>query len=356
MTTLRQKIPVTILGATGMVGQKFIELLSDHPWFSIASLAASPRSRGKKYGEIVNWQMATPLPRSVAEMILCDAEPHEGYRLAFSGLDARVAGEIEQEFANSGAIVLSNAKNHRMEPQIPLLIPEVNSEHLELIRHQTYSNNGCIITNPNCSVVGLTMALKPLVEKWGVSEVDVVTLQALSGSGYPGVSGMEIIDNVIPYIAGEEDKVETEPKKILGHCKGATIQYEEMLIRAHCNRVAVIDGHTECVTVKLKKEAKLEEIIQVWREFRGAPQELGLPLAPNFPIVYFDEEHYPQPRKQRLLGNGMSASIGRLRKTCGERWKFVVLSHNTIRGAAGGSLLNAELLVQGGFLDDRNFS
>jgi aspartate-semialdehyde dehydrogenase len=347
---MKEKIPVAILGATGMVGQKFVELLTNHPWFEITVLAASERSSGKRYGDVVNWQMNAPLPQTIADRIVRGCQPRGECKIAFSGLDSAVAGDIEHEFANAGVVIISNSKNHRMHPHIPLMIPEVNPDHLKMIKQQVYTNDGCIVTNPNCSVVGLAMALKPLADRWKIKQVDVVTMQALSGSGYPGVPSIEILDNVIPYISDEENKVESEPKKILGSQNVGGVTYYDMNIRAHCNRVAVIDGHTECVTIELEGSPSELEIIEAWRSFSGEPQELQLPTAPSQPIVYFDERAYPQPRKHRHLGKGMTVSVGGLRQADDGAWKFVVLSHNTIRGAAGGAILNAELLVEKGYL------
>lgn len=341
-----KKIPIGILGATGSVGQKFIELLSTHPWFEITALAASERSVGKKYKDAANWFQSSELPSLVAEMIVQPCEPTLSCRIVFSGLDSDVAGEIETQFACAGYIVISNSKNHRMDEAVPLLIPEVNPDHLELVRSQSFPNGGMIITNPNCSTVGLALALKPLVDRFGVEKVSVVTMQAISGAGYPGVSALDIVDNVIPYIGGEEGKMETEPLKIFGSFEHGCITPAQMQLSASCNRVAVIDGHMECVSVSLSKEAVAEEIIHAWQTFSAEPQTLFLPTAPTHPTQYFFEDHFPQPRKHRMLGNGMTASIGRLRPCPIFGWKFVVLSHNTIRGAAGGAILNAELLAK----------
>lgn len=334
------KIPVTILGATGSVGQKFVELLIEHPWFEIASLCASERSVEKKYREAANWFQSIHLPDMIGNMVVQKCESNVAGRIAFSGLDAEVAGPIEESFARAGYAVVSNSKNHRMDLDVPLLVPEVNAKHIELIKQQKFGS-GMIVTNPNCSVVGLVMALRPLVDRFGVEQVSVVTMQALSGAGYPGVSGLDIIDNMIPFIGGEEGKMETEPLKIFGI---------PMKISAQCNRVAVVDGHMESVAVKLSHAAHAEEIIDAWRSYRAEPQELQLPMSPKQPIYYFDEENYPQPRKHRMLERGMAVSIGRLRACSILDWKFTVLSHNTIRGAAGGAILNAELLVKNGFI------
>ena len=345
-----KKIPVSILGATGMVGQKFIELLSSHPWFEIVALAASDRSVGKRYADAMKWSMPTALPPKIAEMRVVPCLPDLPCKVVFSGLDSSVAGEIEKDFATAGYKVISNSSNHRMDPDVPLLIPEINGDHLKLASHQSFGH-GAIITNPNCSVIGVCMALKPLLDKWGVEAVNVVTLQALSGAGYPGIPSMDILDNVIPYIAGEEDKVETEPLKILGTYEENEIVPYPMHLSAQCTRVAVADGHLACVSVKLKKKATPSEIIAAWREFTGEPQKLNLPMAPKAPIVYLEDERHPQPKLHRALEGGMAVSVGRLRECPLFDWKFIVLSHNTIRGAAGCAILNAELMAKMGYLE-----
>jgi aspartate-semialdehyde dehydrogenase len=348
MQSMDKKIPVAILGATGMVGQKFVELLSAHPWFKIVGLAASERSSGQKYSSAMRWMMTTPLPKEFAEMTISPCLPELPCQIVFSGLDSSVAGEIEEKFAQSGYIVISNSRNHRMDPNVPLLIPEVNSHHLELVRSQSFSK-GMIVTNPNCSVIGLTCALKPLVDKWGIEMAHVVTMQAISGAGYPGVPSFDIVDNVIPYISGEEEKLESEPLKILGQlATGGVVPYK-MRLSAQCNRVAVMDGHMACVSVKFKEKAHEEEIIRAWEGFSSEAQRLGLPTAPTTPIVYHFDERHPQPKLHRDLENGMVVSIGRLRKCPLLDWKFALLSHNTIRGAAGCALLNAELMFKKGF-------
>ncbi len=343
------KIPVGILGATGSVGQKFISLLANHPWFEIAEVAASERSAGKKYKQAVNWILSSQLPESVGELTVKECEPNLNSKIVFSGLDSGVAGPIEAAFAKMGYIVVSNSKNHRMNKDVPLLVPEINADHLELIKVQNY-NGGCIVTNPNCSTIGMVMALKPLYDKFGLEAVNVVTMQALSGAGYPGVASLDIIDNVIPFISGEEPKLENEPLKILGLLDKDHVAYADIKISAQCNRVAVIDGHLECVQVKLKKKTTKEEIIKAWRNFSAEPQKYNLPSAPLNPIYYFDEEKYPQPRIHRDLDKGMAASIGRLREDSLFDYKFVVLSHNTNRGAAGGAILCAELMKAKGYI------
>jgi aspartate-semialdehyde dehydrogenase len=345
-----QKINVAILGATGSVGQKFIELLSNHPWFNIAELAASDRSAGKKYSEAVNWVMQSQLDKNISEMVVQKCEPNLKSKIVFSALDASVAGEIEEDFARNGYVVISNARNHRFDDDVPLLIPEVNPDHLDLI-HQQKFGNGFIVTNPNCSTIGLVMALKPLQDKFGIEAINVVTMQAISGGGYPGVPSMDIIDNVIPFISGEEEKMEKEPKKILGNFSNGKIQFADFKISAQCNRVAVIDGHTESVQLKFINKPSKEEMINVWNSFSSEPQKLNLPSAPQNPLIYLEGDKYPQPKLHRSLGNGMSVSVGRLRVCSLFDYKFTVLSHNTIRGAAGGTILIAELLKAKGYLE-----
>lgn len=345
-----EKIPVGVLGATGSVGQKFIQLLENHPYFDLVEVAASDRSAGKKYSEVVNWILSTPIPINVKDLIVKQCEPNLNCKLVFSGLDASVAGEIEENFAKAGYLVASNSKNHRFDKDVPLLIPEVNPEHLELIKSQKFGK-GCIVTNPNCSTIGMIIALKPLDDLFGIEAVNVVTMQALSGAGYPGVASLDIIDNVIPFIGGEEGKMETEPLKILGKMEKDEIKFSDIKISASCNRVAVLDGHLESVQIKLKKKATKEEIIAAWENFRGEPQKLNLPFAPQKPIYYFYEDKYPQPRLHRNIDKGMAVSIGRLRECNLFDYKFSVLSHNTVRGAAGGSILCAELMIAKGFLN-----
>lgn len=347
MQEKKDKIPVGILGATGSVGQKFIELLQDHPWFTITALAASGRSAGKAYKNAANWFQEKALPAGIADMTVSACKPDLPCRIVFSGLDAAVAGPIEEAFAEAGYIVISNAKNHRMMPDVPLLIPEVNPEHLALVKKQKYK--GLILTNPNCSTTGLVMALKPLHDAFGIDKVSVVTMQALSGAGHPGISSLDIIDNVIPHIGGEEDKMQTETLKLLGKCNGEKIDFSGIRISAQCNRVPVINGHTESVSLSLKKDVKKKELIRVWREYSSEPQRLGLPSAPDPAIMYFDDPRFPQPRLHRELGGGMTVSIGNLRDCAILGHKFTVLSHNTVRGAAGGAILNAELLVKKGY-------
>lgn len=340
----QKRIPVGILGATGSVGQRFVELLAHHPWFEITALAASEKSVGKSYKEAVNWLMPSPLPEAIGRMEVKPCTPDLPCSWVFSALDASVAGEIESDFALAGYIVHSNARNHRMQHDVPLLVPEVNGDHLKLITAQRYPK-GKIITNPNCSTIGLVLALKPLLDAFGIDAVSVVTMQAISGAGYPGVASMDIMDNVIPLIKGEEQKLETETLKILGKYTEQGIEHGTFKISAQCNRVPVSDGHLECVSVKFKHRASKGEVIDAWKHFAGIPQKLQLPTAPRHPTHYFEEENYPQPKLHRHLDKGMAVSIGRLRECSLFDYKFAILSHNTIRGAAGGALLNAELMI-----------
>lgn len=342
------KIPVAVLGATGSVGQKFIELLQQHPWFELTEVAASERSAGKTYKDAVNWILNSPLPEKTGKMIVQECKPGLQSRILFSGLDASVAGEIEEEFAKNGYFVISNSRNHRFDKDVPLLIPEINPDHLQLIKVQKHK--GAIVTNPNCSTIGMVMALKPLLNNFGLEAVNVVTMQALSGAGYPGIASLDIIDNVIPFIGGEEKKMETEPLKILGKLNRDGIQNLDLRISAQCNRVAVIDGHLETVQVKLKEKASIEDLKKVWKDFTAVPQQMNLPMAPLKPLYYFEEEKFPQPKLHRNIDKGMAVSVGRLRECSLFDYKFVVLSHNTVRGAAGGAILNAELLKETGYL------
>jgi len=345
------KIPAGILGATGVVGQRFVQLLENHPWFEITWLAASDRSTDLEYGAAARWRLKTPIPSRLESMRLASAEPPGAPKLIFSALEAAVADELEPRFATAGHAVVSNASAFRMRPEVPLLVPEVNAAHLRLLEQQSWrAKGGFIVTNPNCSATGLVMALAPLQQAFGVEKVFAVTMQAVSGAGYPGVASLDILGNVIPYVAKEEEKMEIETRKMLGRLNGAGIAPAELTVSAHCNRVPVEDGHTESVSVKLRKPATREQIIQTFREFRGRPQELRLPSAPERPIIFLEAADRPQPVLDVNAGGGMSVSIGRLRACPLLDWKFTVLSHNTIRGAAGAALLNAELLKAEGYL------
>lgn len=347
-----ERIRVGVLGATGAVGQRFVSLLRQHPWFDVVYLGASERSAGKAYGEAARWIQDEPLPPEMAEKTVGPCEPtgDDDIPLFFSALDSSVAGPIETDFARAGHLVVSNAKNHRMDPGVPLLVPEVNPDHLDLLRDQDFGGGG-IVTNPNCSTIGLVLALKPLHDHFGLETVHVVTLQALSGAGVPGVASMEIADNVIPFISGEEDKLETEPLKILGTLEGNGIRRAALRIGAHCTRVPVTDGHTEAISVTLRNEASAEEIVEAWNGWVAEPQRLHLPSAPARPVQYLAGATDPQPRLHRNLGRGMTVSVGRLRSDPVFDWSFFGLSHNTVRGAAGGALLCAELAVARGALE-----
>jgi aspartate-semialdehyde dehydrogenase len=346
---ISNKIPVGVLGATGSVGQKFNELLSNHPWFEVFEVAASERSAGSLYKNAVNWILSSPIPERIANLTVKNCIPDLDSKIVFSGLDSSVAGGIESEFAKKGYIVVSNSKNHRMDKDVPLLVPEINPTHLELIKTQKY-NGGCIVTNPNCSTIGLVLALKPLCDNFGLETVNVVTMQALSGAGYPGVASLDIVDNVIPFISGEEGKLESEPLKIFGKLNMHEVINTNIKISAQCNRVAVADGHLECVQVRLKNKASEKDLIDAWENFSAEPQKLNLPTAPIKPIYYFTEEKYPQPKIQRTLDKSMAVSVGRLRKDPILDYKFIVLSHNTVRGAAGGAILCAELMISKGYI------
>lgn len=334
-----------ILGATGAVGQTFIRLLQNHPQFEIAAVAASERSAGKKYQDAANWVMPCDLPDKIGEMVVqpCTSEALGDCDFVFSGLDAGVAEILELEFANAGIPVISNARNHRMRADVPLLIPEVNPDHAALIDRQ--AGPGFIVTNPNCAVVGLATALRPLVDAFGLEDVHVVTLQAISGAGYPGVASLDILGNVVPFIGGEEHKVESEPLKILGELGDSGIANATFSISAQCTRVPVIDGHLGCVSVRLSRPASRDEVTTVMKQWQSPLAGLNLPSAPDPLIRVYEDDRFPQPRLHVMEQNGMQVSIGRIRECSQFGIKFVFLVHNTIRGAAGGAILNAELLA-----------
>lgn len=349
---MQTKYPIGILGATGMVGQRFIQLLENHPWFEIAWLAASDRSSGKPYGEAARWRLDTPLPERIARMTVSPAEPKGGPRIIFAALDAAIAREMEPRFADAGCAVISNSSAFRMAPSVPLVIPEINAEHLHLIEEQPsrHTTGGYMVTNPNCSTIGLVMALKPIEDRFAIEQIIVTTMQAVSGAGYPGVPSMDILGNVVPYIGSEEEKMEAETLKLLGRLEGNAVKPLEARISAHCNRVAVEDGHTESVSIKLAKPATREELLAAWADFRPLAGQ-GLPTAPEQPVEWAPQNDRPQPRLDRNRGNGMAVTVGRLRTCNVLDWKFTLLSHNTIRGAAGATILNAELLASLGKLE-----
>ncbi len=354
---------VGILGATGMVGQRFIQLLSNHPWFEIAWLAASDRSAGKTFGEACRWKLDTPLPKKIAEMMVQPNVPElcqgELPKIIFAALDADIARELEPRFAAAGCAVISNSSAFRMAADVPLVVPEVNADHLDLIETQSWrkangGKGGYIVTNPNCSAIGLVLALKPLEERFGIESLFVSTMQAVSGAGYPGVASLDILGNVVPFIKNEEEKLQEEVGKLLGRLDDNRIELLDAKVSAHCNRVAVEDGHTECVSIKFRREATREEILAAWNEFaplRHFVQDQHLPTAPDQPVEFDAAVDRPQPRLDKMRGHGMAATVGRLRECSLLDWKFVVLSHNTIRGAAGAAVLNAEVLALLGKLD-----
>ncbi len=348
-----EKIKVGILGATGMVGQRFIDLLQDHPWFQITELAASEKSANKTYEETMRgrWKINAKIPENVKDIKVKGCKPDLDCKLVFSALDSSIAGSIEEDFAKNGYIVLSNSKNHRLDDDVPLLIPEVNQDHLSIIKKQKAKfGKGFIVTNPNCSVIGLVIALKPLHDIFGLKKVFVTTMQALSGAGYPGVASLDILDNVIPYINGEEEKIETESLKLLGEIKNDKFSFANIKISAQCNRVNVKDGHLEAVNVRLARKASLDEVKRAFKNFNPL-KKLDLPSLPTYPIIVNEEVDRPQPKYDCDLGNGMSISVGRIRRCNILDYKFLVLSHNTIRGAAGAAILNAELMKVKGYLD-----
>jgi aspartate-semialdehyde dehydrogenase len=347
------KIKTGILGATGTVGQRFVQLLQGHPWFEITTLAASTASAGRPYGEVCRWKVSAEMPPTVRDMRVEECVPGLDCDLVFSALPGEVAGSIEENLAAAGHFVSSNAKNHRLDPDVPLLIPEVNPDHIQIVVHQRRQRGwgqGFIVTSPNCCVTPLVLALKPLQNSFGLTTVMVTTMQAISGAGYPGLPSWDILDNVIPHIGGEEEKVETEPLKLLGRLEGHEFQPAPIAISAQCNRVNTVEGHLEAVSVRLARKAEVSAVVEALQSFTALPQELKLPSAPQCPIVVREEVDRPQPRYDRDEEEGMAVVVGRVRECPVLDCKFVVLGHNTVRGAAGGSILNAELLVAKGYL------
>src|ERR1700674_1924827 len=349
---MSNKHPIGILGATGVVGQRFIQMLEGHPWFEVAWLAGSDRSEGKTYAEAARWRLKTPIPANIAAMKVSPATPEGAPKIIFAALDASIAAEMEPRFAEAGCAVVSNSSALRMQSDVPLVIPEVNAGHIKLIDGQAWrkKSGGYVVTNPNCSAIGLVLALAPLQLRFGLESVMAVTMQAVSGGGYPGVASLDILGNVIPYIAKEEEKMEEETRKLLGQMNGTKVVSATFAMSAQCNRVAVEDGHTESVSIRLKRKAKPEEMIAAWNSFRAEPQELQLTSAPKNPVVYCGAPDRPQPRFDIDLGAGMTTAVGRLRPCGVLDWKFTVLSHNTIRGAAGGGVLHRRLLQAKGYL------
>ncbi|HEV2177826.1 MAG TPA: aspartate-semialdehyde dehydrogenase [Terriglobia bacterium] len=347
-----KKIEVGILGATGMVGQRFVSLLENHPWFELKWLGASGKSAGKSYAEACTWRLREPMPGKTGELRVNECQPRNAPHLLFASLDSQVAGDIEKDFARAGHVVISNSATYRMEADVPLVIPEVNPDHLALVRSQRQQRgwNGCIVTNPNCTTVGLVMSLAPLEKAFGIERVVMTSMQAVSGAGYPGVPTLDILGNVIPYIANEEEKVERETKKLLGKFTDGRVAAAKLAVSASCNRVLVEDGHMETVSVALKAKASIENLVEVWRKFRALPQERQLPSAPAHPVLVRDEPDRPQPKFDVDAEGGMAAVIGRVRPCAALQFKYIVLSHNTLRGAAGAALLNAELMKSEGYL------
>lgn len=347
-----ERIPVAVLGATGAVGQTFVRLLRDHPWLELRELAASDRSTGKSYRDATRWLDGALDERTGANTVVaCDPARIES-PIVFSALDSSVAGDIEQRFAQAGKVVLSNARNFRMADDVPLVIPEINPDHLGLldVQRRTRGWDGAIVTNANCAAIVASMALAPLHQRFGVREVALMTMQAVSGAGYPGVPSLDILGNVIPYIGDEEGKLESEPQKILGTLSGDSLTMAPIRVSAHANRVAVEHGHTVCMSVRLSKKASESEGIAALREWRGAEVARGLPSAPERPLAYTDLPDRPQPRRDVNTGKGLTVIAGRFRADSLFDFKMVAMGHNTIRGAAGASILNAELMIATGLI------
>ncbi len=350
---MSKKLRVGILGATGVVGQRFIQLLEDHPQFEVAVLAASGRSQGKTYAEACTWRLPGEMPERVKKIVVQLPAPPLDCDFVFSSLPGEIAGAAEEDFARAGFPVITNSSPHRMDADVPLLIPEVNPEHLELIASQRAARGyerGYLVTNPNCSTIVIAMALAPLHRSFGVESCIATTMQAISGAGYPGVASLDITDNVLPFIGGEEEKIESETVKILGHVDGATIRGAAMAVSAQCNRVNVIDGHLAAMRVKLSQPVSPDQVREALASFTSVPQQLQLHSAPTKPIIVRDEVDRPQPRLDRDAGFGMSITVGRVARDNVLDYRFMALGHNTIRGAAGAAILNAELLLARGYL------
>jgi aspartate-semialdehyde dehydrogenase len=346
------KIPVGVLGATGTVGQRFIQLLEDHPWFEVTAVAASERSVGRRYVDACHWLLSTPIPEAVRDLIVQSIEPGLDCRVVFSSLPSKVADPVEQRFAEAGYAICSNASTHRMDPDVPLLIPEVNPDHTALIDAQRQGRGwkGLIAASANCAAIPLTLALRPLYDAFGLRKLSVATMQAISGAGYPGVASLDILGNVVPYIKGEEEKVESEPLKMLGTLEEGRIVGASCVISAQCNRVPVHDGHMGCVSVAFERKPSESELIAALEEFCARPEVADLPSSPARPIVVRRESDRPQPVLDRDAGHGNAVSVGRVRPCSLFDFKFVVLGHNTLRGAAGGAIHNAELLLAQGWI------
>lgn len=351
---MEKKIPVAVLAATGSVGQRFISLLENHPWFEVVAVTGSDRTVGQKYGDGCQWLLPDLIPASVRDLTILDTVPEKlaGIPIVFSALPAEIARVVEPAFARAGIAVFSNASAYRREPDVPILLPEINADQAWVVEQQRKVRgwSGSIVTNPNCTSTGLTIALKPLQTVFGLKKLFAVSMQALSGAGYPGVPSLDILDNVIPYIGGEEEKVEWETRKMLGSLQGNHIQLADFAVSAHTNRVAVSDGHMVCASVEFNRAATAEEAKTVLQAYQAPEISRNLPSAPQPPVLVREEDNRPQPRLDRMTGHGMTTVVGRVRSDPLFHIKFVVLSHNTIRGAAGGSIYNAELLVQMGLI------
>ncbi len=348
-----KRIPVAVLGATGMVGQRFLALLADHPWFEVTVVAGSERSLNQRYGDAVVWRLPSAPPPAVLDLPVVAPDAAFDAPLAFSALPASVANTVELLLAERGHVVFSNASSHRMAEDVPLLVAEVNAGHLSLLKTQQAKRNwpGWLVTNGNCSTIEIALALKPLDDAFGLRRVQVTTLQAISGAGYPGVASYDMLDNVIPYIGQEEEKVESETRKILGTYQEGAVVPAPITMSAQCNRVAVREGHLACISVELKRDSVTSaDLVEAWRAFQAEPQECKLPSAPQPPIIVREEQDRPQPLYDRDAGGGMAITVGRVRPCPILGHKFIVLGHNTIRGAAGASILNAELLLARGWL------
>ncbi|MBI3210068.1 MAG: aspartate-semialdehyde dehydrogenase [Candidatus Solibacter usitatus] len=348
---MQRQIEVGVLGATGMVGQHFVKFLQGHPWFKLTWVGASDRSAGKKYREATSWRLAGAMPEAVADLQVEECKPGNAPKIVFSATDASVATEIEQAFAKAGHTVVSNSRNHRMDSDVPLLVPEINAGHLGILARQKQARGwpGQIVTNPNCSTIVLTMALGPL-KQFGIRRVLATTMQAISGAGYPGVPSMDINANVIPFIGGEEEKMEQETQKILGDYVDGALRDMDARVSAHCNRVPVVDGHLVATSVELGSKVKVDDLIRAFESFRAIPQERKLPSAPARPVIYMAEKDRPQPRRDAERENGMACFVGRVRECPVLDFKFLALGHNTVRGAAGAAVLNAELMCSEGLI------
>lgn len=355
---MNERIDVAILGATGAVGQRFIQLLQGHPWMRVSAVVASDRSAGKPYREAVNWVLTGTPPTEVADLTVLPLDADPGTPLVFSALPGEVAYEREIELAAGGAVICSNVKSHRMTADVPLLIPEVNGDHADMITIQRRNRGwgrGALVTSPNCTATPIVMALAAL-RPFGIKKVSTVSMQAVSGAGYPGVASLDIFDNVVPYISGEEDKVETETQKMLGTFDGQSIVPLDAVVSAQCNRVPVLDGHTVAISAALDAQPSLAEVRDAWLNFRGSELVRSLPSAPAVPLVVHDAPDRPQPRRDRDAGAGMSAAVGRLRECPLLGYKFVAMAHNTVRGAAGGAIFNAELVIAMGCVEGVSIS